>query len=66
MSLRDRPKLSERLKGKTSDELFNEIKKEFEDKKNWFSGNPGFRSFKGVRMYFLYYYMTHHILLHVL
>lgn len=51
MSLRDRPKLSDRLRGKSGDELINEIKKEFEDnKKNWFSkGNSGFNSFKRVR-----------------
>lgn len=53
--MRDRPKLSDRFRGKTGSDLMNEFKKEFEDSKKWFADRPSshFSSFKRVRLILL-------------
>ena len=53
MSMRDRPRLSDRFRGKSGNDLMNEIKKEFEDsKKAWFADRPSshFNSLRRVRI----------------
>jgi len=44
-SYRDRPRLSERLRGKSGDEILNEIKEQFDqDRKMFFDTAPSFGS----------------------
>ena len=44
-SFRDRPRLSERLRGKSGDEILNEIKEQFDqDRKMFFDTAPSFGS----------------------
>jgi hypothetical protein len=44
-SFRDRPRLSERLRGKSGDELLNEMKEQFDqDRKMFFDTAPSFGS----------------------